>query len=341
MLPPQYFQQVGSDGFGKKPIGTGPYKLVEWVQNDHITMTANPDYWGGAPKITNVQWKLVNDALTRVQALKAGQADLVYQVAPAQVNDLNSSTTSKAVGWPSSRVMVAGFNTFVKPFDDVRVRQALNYAVDKQTILKTVLSGHGQQINSAGSPALFGYDPSLDPYPYDPVKAKQLLTAAGYPNGFATEWYGTQGRYEADVEIQQAIAGYLEAVGVTTKMTLTDVGTFFNAWLAKSYQAIWFFGQGNTILDEDEFLNGMLYSKGRGWYYSTPATDAMIEAARTETDPAKRLALYKPLMQKLHDDAPWIFLWAQEDYWGVSNRLNWTPDTNGDIWLPDASFKSP
>lgn len=339
MLPPKYYQSQGAANFAQHPIGTGPYAFVDWVKGDHITMTANNKYWRGKPKIGGIVWKLVNDASTRVAALQTGQADIAYQVPVANIATLQNGSSTHISNMISARVMIAGFNAFQKPFDDIRVRQALNYAVDKKAIVNSILGGMGRLVASTGSPSEFGYDPKIKPYPYNPTKAKQLLAEAGYPNGFTTTWDGTAGRYQNDVDIEQAIAGYLGAVGVKVKMNLTDVGTFFNAWLAKKYNGLWFFGQGDPLLDEDYMLESMVYGPGRGWYYSSGQSDAMITAAAQQTDPVKRQKQYGALLQYMHDQAPWIFLWNDVTHWGVSNRINWHSDASDDVWVYSASWR--
>lgn len=338
MLPPKYYQTYGAANFAQHPVGTGPYKLVSWIQGDQITMTANNSYWRGKPPIGGIIWKLVNDASTRVAALEAGQADIAYQVPVQDLAALQSNPNTKVANMVSARVMIAGFNAFQPPFNNVLVRQALNYAVDKKAIIDSILGGYGRQVGSTGSPSEFGYDSKIKPYPYDPTKAKQLLAEAGYPNGFTTTWDGTAGRYQSDVQVEQAIAGYLAAVGVKVTMNLTDVGTFFNAWLAKKYNGIWFFGQGDPLLDEDYMLESMVYGPGRGWYYSSPQSDALIHQAAQETDPAARLKTYANVLQYMHTQAPWIFLWNDTTHWGLSRRINWHSDASDDLWVYSASW---
>lgn len=339
ILPDEYYQEVGSDEFGVNPVGSGPYEFVEWVRDDHLTMTANENYWRGRPSIDTAIWRLVADPLTRVAALRAGEADIIYHTPVQEVESLDSAPDIRVESVPSARVMFAGFDTFEPPFDDVRVRQAMNYAVDKEAIIENILDGWGFQTASVGGFASFGYDHSIEPYPYDPERAMELLEEAGYPNGFEADWQGTRGRYASDVEIQEAIAGYLEAVGVIVNQNLTDVGTFFDGWVNDQYEGFWFFGLGDPLMDLEYVINGTVYSGGRGWYYNSPQTDELIEATKVEFDPDVREEFFSELLQILHEEAPWIFLWNEVSHWGVNDALDWQANSAEDVWLFDASFK--
>jgi peptide/nickel transport system substrate-binding protein len=339
ILPDEYYQEVGGEEFGVNPVGSGAYEFVEWVRDDHLTMVANEDYWRGAPSIGTAIWRLVADPLTRVAALRAGEADIIFHTPVSEVEGLNSDPNIRVESVPSARVMFAGFDTFEPPFDDVRVRQALNYAVDKEAIIENILGGWAFQTASVGGVASFGYDESIEPYPYDPEMALELLADAGYPNGFEADWHGTRGRYASDVEIQEAIAGYLEAVGVIVNLNLTDVGTFFDGWVNDQYTAFWFFGLGDPLLDLEYVINGTVYTGGRGWYYNSPETDELIAASKAEFDPEARAAIFSELLNILHEEAPWIFLWNEVSHWGVDAQLQWQPNADEDVWLFDASFE--
>jgi peptide/nickel transport system substrate-binding protein len=339
ILPEEYYLEVGSEAFGTEPIGSGAYEFVEWVRDDHLTMVANENYWRGRPSITTAIWRLVADPLTRVAALRAGEADIIFHTPESEVEGLNSDPNIRVENVPSARVMFAGFDTFEPPFDDVRVRQALNYAVDKEAIIENILGGWAFQTASVGGVASFGYDDSIEPYPYDPEMALELLADAGYPDGFEAEWHGTRGRYASDVEIQEAIAGYLEAVGVIVNLNLTDVGTFFDGWVNDQYTAFWFFGLGDPLLDLEYVINGTVYSAGRGWYYNSPETDELIAASKAEFDPERRQEIFSELLRILHEEAPWIFLWNEVSHWGVDAQLQWQPNADEDVWLFDASFE--
>jgi len=339
MLPPKAYQDMGSDAFGQHPIGTGPYDVTEWVKDDHITLRANPGYWNGAPAIPVVVFKAIPDDSTRVAALETGNADIIASAPFQEINNIQRRG-DRALTTTNTRVYMIGMNTFKAPLNDVRVRQALNYAVDKQSLLRAFWDGQGQVLGSAVSPSSFGYTSSVKPYPYNPQKAKELLAEAGYPQGLAVSFDGLSGRYNNDKQIEEAIVGQLGQVGVRTQLNVMDFGTYWtNYWLTAKLNGLWFLGNGDPLFDSDYLLTGMLYSKGRGWYYSSPKTDALIERARTTMDVAARQKVYAELMQDLHDEAPWIFLFVGKDVYGVSSRIAWQPRPDGLFMMSEAALR--
>ena len=183
---PTAVQKYGAD-YGKNPVGTGPYKFQEWVPNDHITLVKNPDYWdkNNAAKVDKIIVKPVPEDGTRIAMLQKGDAQFInavpYSMAEVVQKDKNLSLAESE----SVYTFWVAMNTQKKPFSDVRVRQAMNYAINKEAIIKAVLRGHGKPANSPLAPQVWGYTP-VKTYPYDPAKAKALLAEAGYPNGFKT-----------------------------------------------------------------------------------------------------------------------------------------------------------
>ena len=213
---PTAVQKYGAD-YGKNPVGTGPYKFQEWVPNDHITLVKNPDYWdkNNAAKVDKIIVKPVPEDGTRIAMLQKGDAQFInavpYSMAEVVQKDKNLSLAESE----SVYTFWVAMNTQKKPFSDVRVRQAMNYAINKEAIIKAVLRGHGKPANSPLAPQVWGYTP-VKTYPYDPAKAKALLAEAGYPNGFKTLLRGVA---QTDPkEIMVAIQGQLKQVGVDVEV---------------------------------------------------------------------------------------------------------------------------
>ena len=271
VIPAETFKSQGAETFSRKPIGTGPFTFVEWVKDDHLTMDANPTYWDGRPKIDRLVYKPILEAATRLAALKTGAVDLIANVEPEQVPDIQKDPNLRISRVRSTRIMFVGMNSFRKPFTDVRVRQAMNYAVDVDAIIKDLMSGFAHRLSNIAGPGYFGYDPSLKPYPYDPAKAKALLAQAGYPNGFEVTLNSPKGRYLMDAEVSQAVSGYLAKVGVRVKVEVMEWGNFiarvYDASNADNRFSMFLIGTGSPILDIDSTLGGYLDSKRRGLYY--------------------------------------------------------------------------
>jgi peptide/nickel transport system substrate-binding protein len=333
-LPAATYQEMGPEQFALNPVGTGPYRVAEWVRDSHVRLERYDDYWRGPVELETAEFRPIPEAATRVAALQAGELDVATLIPTIDVPVIEANPDLSIRQVPSLRVIFCGMNTFAEPFTDVRVRQALNYAVDVQSIIDNLLSGFGTRLASVSGPAEFGFNPNLEPYPYDPERAMQLLTEAGFPNGFSTTLDTPIGRYLQDVEVSQAIAGMLGEVGVQVEVRQAEFNEYFDRWLAEDIEGLYFLGNGATTLDADGVMDGHFDSERRGLYYNSPESDEMIHAALQEFDPARREALYHELMAYLHDQAPWIFLYVQEDIYGTAANLVWAPrpDETLNVW---------
>jgi peptide/nickel transport system substrate-binding protein len=190
MLPPSYYQEVGIQGFSQKPVGTGPYKFVEWVRGDHVTLEANDNYWQGSPKgkpgVKTIIFRPIPEESTRVAALRSGQVQIARNIPSDLAPSLESAETGTMTVAATTIPIIHLDAKNDGPTKDLRVRQALNYAIDVETIMKDLRRTSGNRLAAPLSQSTLGYDASLKPYTYDPVKAKQLLAEAGLANGFET-----------------------------------------------------------------------------------------------------------------------------------------------------------
>jgi peptide/nickel transport system substrate-binding protein len=323
-----------------KPIGTGPYTLTEWVKGERIVMDANPNYWKGRPKIDKLTWKGVPEASARVAALQAGQADLIVTVPPESIDIINGGANTRVDTAHSLRNITLIYDARTKPFNDVRVRQALNYAVDKESIIKNILGGRGAIQATPSYEKTPNHNADVKPYPYDPQKAKDLLAAAGYPNGFTIEFHHPTGRWIKDVEVAQAISGMLAKVGVQTTLSTGEYTTFFNTFAAGSFKGMTMIGTLNQY-DADQVFQLFLYSKGR-WAQSVGGDsklDGMYEAQNAELDPTKRAQILHDMEAYVHDQAYWLFLYFQDDSYASNKKLTWRAPSNEKIWMLDADLK--
>lgn len=237
----------------------------------------------------------------------------------------------------STQSMRIHLNAGEPPFDDVRVRQAMNYAIDRATILETLLEGAGQLMNSATSPQVFGYDPHIEVYPYDPERAQELLAEAGYGDGVDIQLQFTDGRYVRDRAIGEAITAQLAEVGIRVDANFSE----FSQWLQLFNQE----GNGFMVISQEDSvitLMGPNFSSTsqsfKRYGYANPEVDALIEQASVTLDNDERLALYQQLNQVLHDDAPWVFMWNPEDIYGtVSNLAGFEPTGVGYFYIKELS----
>jgi peptide/nickel transport system substrate-binding protein len=245
MLPPKYYQKVGPQGFATAPVGTGPYRVVEFTPDATIRMERNESYWGSKPRPTGVTFRMLPEAATRVAALQAGEVDVVYHVPPENVDQLKGAGMKVFPVQVGQALMfiLAQPKTTIEPLRNKLVRQAINYAVDKDTIIKAFTKGMARKLEGqVVGPDGFGYTDKVKAYPYDPAKAKALLKEAGYPNGFKVKMSGTNGRYPEDKEVSQAVAQYLRQVGIDVELSLLEANVWTDRYLNYKFDPIWIIG---------------------------------------------------------------------------------------------------
>ncbi|HLN12344.1 MAG TPA: ABC transporter substrate-binding protein [bacterium] len=339
ILPADTFQKEGAQEFGQHPVGTGAYQAGPWAKNDHLTLNAYAEYWRGAPKISQVTFRVIPEDFARYVALKTGAADMVVNLPPERVAEAQQDPNLRVEAIHASRTIFIGMNTWNPPFNNVKVRQALNYAVDATQIVQTILKGDGYPNPSPVNQTTFGYCPTLTPYPHDPAKARALLAQAGYPHGFTATLATTIGRYLDDVQVAQAVSGQLETVGVHAQVAQEEWPVYWGAWLSKKQPGMYLLGFGGAPLDADYVMASHFDSTRRGLYYNSPTSDKLIAEGRRTTSDAARKQIYCQLQQYLQAQAPWIYLFDQQDIYGLTKRVVWQPRVDELIWMYDAKLQ--
>lgn len=346
VVPKHYVEQVGDERFKLEPIGTGPYKLVKWEKDDQITLEANENYWRGAPNIKRVIFKAIPEAASRVMSLQAGQVDIAVNIPPHQVEAVNNSDKAQIAAVPSSRFLLTQFMMNKGgPLADKRVRLALNLAVDVDSIIANLLGGSATPMSQTLSDLDFGYNPNLKPYGYNPERAKTLLREAGYGDGFKLTLAAPTGRYMMDKEVAEAIKSQLETIGIQVELKLPEWGVYVDQIMSRKVDAdMWLIGWGNSLFDAEGTLYTWFHTGQRFFYYDVASergqgVDALLDRARTNMDAAQRERDYHQALAMIHDDIPWLLLHQQQDLYGVSKRVNWTPRSDEAIILYDASWK--
>ncbi|MCI2425181.1 glutathione ABC transporter substrate-binding protein [Candidatus Acetothermia bacterium] len=301
------------------PVGTGPFKIYEWVRGERITLVANEDYWGGRPYLDEIVWKIVPEDAARVMMLEAGDVHHIYRVPPMDVPRLEADPAITIVRETSVRVIYVGFNNLMPPFTDVRVRRAINYAINREAIVEYVLGGAGRVATAPIVPAVFGYH-TVGPWPYNPERARELLAEAGFPDGFTTRLYHPTGRYMKDVAVTEAVHAFLLAVGIKAELVTMEWAAYL-AYLRrppeKAVHPMYLLGWGCVTLDADYGLFPLFHS-GQwppvGWhlsFYKNPIVDALLDEARITPDLARRKELYAEIIRLIWYDAPWVWLYDE------------------------------
>jgi len=324
---PAALKKYGQD-LATHPVGSGPFQFVEQVTEDHITLQRNPKWWGGQVYLDRVIFRTAAEASSRLVMLQKGEAEFIEAPGPDDIPKIQSDPNLQILRAPGGINYVLMQNQ-KKPFTDVRVRQALNYAINKVEMNQTLYNGLGAVANSPMIPLYSEYDSSMKPYPYDPQKAKDLLAAAGYPNGFEAHlstYIGTQAYNPAGgVPFAEAIQQYLSMVNVKVSVDQVDLATWSQLRLNGNYEMLcggWF----GTNLDPDGYFFPAFHSSqipGRNSaQVRDPKLDAMIIAAQEEYDEKKRLVMYREIQRYVMDAAPWIFVNYPFILNGASKRVN-------------------
>ncbi len=308
--------QEKKENFKNEPVGTGPFVFKEWKRNDSITLEKNPTYWKqGLPKLNKVVVRSIPDNSARFNALQNGEIDLMEDLSPDDLSVLESNSGLQKIERPSFNVAYLGFNFKQKPFDNVKVRQALNYAVNKQAIIDAFFSGQAQPAVNPMPPKLWGYNDSIKDYPYDLDKAKQLLAEAGYPNGLPEEvsFYAmpVSRPYMPDgKKVAEAIQADFEKIGVKTKIESPEWATYLDETKAGDKDDIYMLGWTGDNGDPDNFIYTLLDKdsipgNNRNFYVNEKLHTILVNAQK-EVDQSKRAELYKEAQVIIKEDAPWI-----------------------------------
>ena len=315
--------KAGGDTYGQNPVGTGPFKFVEWVRGDHVTLERWDDYFEGPAKLDRVVYRGIPEDATRIIELESGGIDLIPANAAAQdYLRLKEDKRFKTYETRAQSTLYVFYNVTVPPFDNKLVRQALNYAVDSQAIIDAVYFGIGKPSVGPIADVIFGFDPTLteEPYPYDPEKAKELLKEAGLPQGFTCTLYSDT--RSARRNVCELVQAYLMEVGVEVKIELLERGAFLSA-SSKGLKGMGLSGWVGTG-DGDGALYSTYHSSGIGgvnyFYTSIPELDKAIELGQGTLDPEKRLPYYKEAQAIINEYAPQIFL--LQDYTLALSRSN-------------------
>lgn len=328
LLPRAYYAEVGPEGFGIAPVGTGPMAFEEWQQGVQIRLARNEVYWNGPIAASEITYKPAPEASTRVAMLETGDADIVANVPPEMIERVEQADDIGIRRTPSLRKIFLEFNPDQPPFDDLRVRQAVNFAIDKEALIELVLGGNAVREIGPIPDGWLGDTPDdqLTRYDYDPDRAKQLLADAGYADGLTIDFWYPIGRYLKDKEVAEAIAGQLEEVGITSNLQGMDIGTLVEQIHTQTLSGLHFFSWAPLIMDTDNLWRAHFWSEGLNHYAVDAKTDELLLAGAVALDPAERGRIYAELERYVVNEmVPWAFLYRQSLIYGVRDKVQWEP----------------
>ncbi|MFW5409882.1 glutathione ABC transporter substrate-binding protein GsiB [Pectobacterium brasiliense] len=340
MISPAALKQYGKD-IGFHPVGTGPYRFVTWNQTDFVKVEKFNGYWkAGLPKLDSITWRPVVDNNTRAALLQTGEAQFAYPIPFEQAKVLEKNDKLALVASPSILHRYISMNVTQKPFDNPKVREALNYAINKEALIKVAFSGYATPAEGP-LPSSIDYSVKYHPWPYDPAKARELLKEAGYPNGFTTTLWSSHNHSTAQ-KVLQFTQQQLAQVGVKVQVTAMDAGQraaevegkgvketgvrlFYTGWSASTGEADWALSPlfATASWPPAQFNTA---------FYSNPQVDADLANALKTTDRTEKQKLYKDAQDKIWADAPWIFLATERLVSANSKKLT------GFYVMPDTLF---
>jgi len=329
IIPEKYFKEVGADQFNRKPVGSGVVKFVEWVKDDHLTLEANKDYWGGAPDFDRAIFKPIPEPAARVAALMAGEADIILKVPSDQVDRLNQSDKARAEGAFYAGLYVLAVNSKAPPLDNPKIKQALSFATDRDAIVKSLWRGQGIVPNGFVSKGdTVGYDPNRPPLAYNLDRAKQLLQEGGYKNEpIIIE--STQGQLQNDRQMAEAIIEMWKKAGINAQMEIIEASVRAQKVTQKTFKGLWWSDPTSTLQDPDGMMYRLLGPGGSQDYWRDPeGWDKLGDQARFSLDQKLRDENYKKMQDIMMVNFPWVPIVQPIESYGVAKYLNWRPNPN-------------
>jgi len=335
ILPARLTTDDGVKELARRPVGTGAYRLVDWIKDERLVMEANRDWWGWegrVPAIDRVVWKPIPDDFPRLVALDKGEADIVTNVPPDRIKAIAEGRSTRIVSTPATRTVTFWMNATQPPLSDTRVRQAMHYGLDVPAIVRSLYAGMGKPFSGGLADTDFGYNAALKPYPYDPARARRLLGEAGYARGIDVTLFAGSGTMVNDKHLLEVIGDMWSKIGIRARIEMMEMGARqrMNNDRTVPPSGLMLINPQSTLLDADGSLWRLFHPSGFGgkyWVGSQPGQrfHELMEQARYSLDPAKRKQLYAEATRIIHDEKPWLELFQEVVVYGTSQRVVFKP----------------
>lgn len=337
IVPKHVVEAVGDDAFNLSPVGSGPYKFEKWQRGVNVSLVRNDGYWGSKGYFQSAEFRAVPDAATRVADLKAGSADLAVTLDPDLGAQLQGAGSIKVLTAVTERIAYLKLNPSIPPFNDVNLRRAVAYAIDKQSIVDGLLGGYDKPVPQLASPDYTGYVSGIEGLPFDPKQAHELVEKAG---SVATQPIAFLTSPTFDQRIVQAIVQQLNDVGFKVNVETVDFATYLQRVQSeKNKQPAISFGRWSCACqDADGISFPLLHSSSSFSAVSDPSIDALLNSARNTLDEKKRLEAYKDVATVVAKDVPILPLYQAAVIYGASDKLEWKPTANESFFLNRVSW---
>jgi peptide/nickel transport system substrate-binding protein len=341
MLPKHVIEAIGWEGFNRSPVGTGPYRFVSWSRDDRLVLEAFDDHWRGRPAYDRLVHRRIPEDATRVAELLTGGVHIATNIPPQDAERVAAASGVRLEPWPTPRVMLFVMNTEGEGTGDLRVREAIEYAIDSELLIEVLYGGLGTPVRGRVTPGITAapmefYDTQL----YDPERAVALLAEAGYgPGELSIHLQGPAGRYPMDTEILELTAVMLGEVGIRTTLEVLEWSAYQSrVWLSENVRQMALIGLGNSLGDAaiaytSAFCDGG-YAVMHRW--CDPEFDELHRRALVELDPEVRAEMYREIYSRIAEERVYIHLFALENLAGVAESVAWRPRPDEYLWMFDA-----
>ncbi|MEF8757390.1 MAG: ABC transporter substrate-binding protein [Halobacteriales archaeon] len=308
--------------------GTGPFRITDYEQGERVEFEAFDDYWGDQPDVDAGTMRSASESSTRVNSLLSDETDVVTNVPPQEVSRIEEGSATNVAAVPSTRNLFVVLNDRTEPFDSTAFRRAVNYAVDLDSIIENVLATFGEPTGQPTIEGSVGYADDVEPYPYDPDRAADLVEESGYAGAEFTI-HTPAGRYLRDAEVAQAVAGFVDDLpNVTCEVQQRDFGSLIGEITdgdQSTSPEAFLIGSSNPSRDASQKFNSWLLPGANTSHVSDETFTELYGEAQSEQDPERRAELLADINRRAHDRASLLFLHRQYSVYGVSDRANWTP----------------
>jgi peptide/nickel transport system substrate-binding protein len=328
IMQQSWVEENDGDYINRNTNGTGPFVVTEYDSGNQVAYEPNEDYWDGDVPVDRLTMSASSESSTRVNRLLAEETDIVTNVPPQEVSRVESSDVAGISSVPSARIIFLQMRYDVEPFSSQQFRQAMNHAVDVESIIENVLNGFG---NITGQPTLeghVGHNPDIDPYPYDPDEAERLVEESGHA-GVEITLQTPIGRYLGDVEIAQAAASQIDSLSnVSCELEQREFSSLVQDITTGNIEDKPHFnllGWGNGEFDGSQTITPLMTTDGALTIMKNEELDGLLADAEATQDAEERVAILQEANQLAHDLAPWVFLHQQFSVYGVSNDISWEP----------------
>lgn len=346
ILSKDYHEEVGEEGYLQNPVGTGPFKFVEWRTGDRIVLEAFEEYWEeGYPKVDQVIYRPIPDTSTRYAALVNDDIDIVSNLGPEQADSVTEAEGVSLVTYGQDRVYYITFNNMSTgigtPIENQLVRQAMSYAIDYDAIIDRLFDGYAERVPGFIIPGNLGYDPSVTPYPYDPDRARELLAEAGYPDGFAIEMAGPSETYTNFEQVLQAVVAYWAEVGIDVELQFMESGMFWDLQANRQLPPLFGDSWSSSTGEAYPRLVGSVGGEDNSYAaWLDPVLVDMVKEVEMTADSGERAEVYTRILQYMHEDPPFIYLYAPTAFEAINDRVvNYNPRISEQYYLKGVSVE--